>query len=217
MAIEVAGYNVNSFDVLDQPSFLQAEIIGDRQVLASTGDDGSPFEATLLRQRVQKVQRYSFQRPFMEVYELQPDCHRWRTDRERSVEVAPTSAVSPKKLCPRRVPYPAFEMRRPLHSVSKGRMTKREEAVQLWKDRSLVNIGPQLKGYPEDQLETIPTVELQNLMTVPTADLGQPYECDSAVPLTGGEFQIFDLGVNRTGMPGAQVLRERDSALVRVR
>ena len=77
VAIEVAGYNVNSYDVLDQPSFLAAEVRSGPQVLASTAGEGAPFSATLLDYRVQKVQRYSFQRPFTEVYRLRPGWDLW--------------------------------------------------------------------------------------------------------------------------------------------
>ena len=80
VAFEVAGYNVNSYYLLDQPSFLQAEVVADGKVLASTGGTGAPFIATILKERVQKVQRYSFQRPFSEVYRLAPGFDRWRGD-----------------------------------------------------------------------------------------------------------------------------------------
>lgn len=70
LTIEVADYNVNSYYVLNQPSFLQAGVVTDSAVLASTGGDGDQFRATVLSKRVQKVQRYSFQR-------ASPRCIRW--------------------------------------------------------------------------------------------------------------------------------------------
>ena len=80
VAFEVAGYNANSYYLLDQPSFLQAEVVAGGKVLASTGGSGAPFTASILKERVQKVQRYSFQRPFSEVYRLAPGYDRWRSD-----------------------------------------------------------------------------------------------------------------------------------------
>jgi hypothetical protein len=77
VAIEVAGYNCNSYCLLDQPSFCQAEVIAGDRVLASTAGDGVPFSAHALDYRVQKVQRYSFQRPFIEVYRLTPSFDQW--------------------------------------------------------------------------------------------------------------------------------------------
>ncbi|MCC6822344.1 MAG: hypothetical protein IT579_16560, partial [Verrucomicrobia subdivision 3 bacterium] len=66
VAIEVAGYNANSYYLLDQPSFLQAEIVAEGKVLAATGGEGAAFQAIPLKERLQKVQRFSFQRPFIE-------------------------------------------------------------------------------------------------------------------------------------------------------
>ena len=68
--VEISGYNSNSFDILDQPSFLQAEIVdGKGRVVAATLASPSrsivPFTALdFTGIRVQKVQRFSFQRPF---------------------------------------------------------------------------------------------------------------------------------------------------------
>src|SRR5690606_18935065 len=87
IAIEVAGYNTNSFAYLDQPSFLQAEVLADGAVLAATGGDGEKgFEAVLLPERLQKVQRYSFQRPASEVYRLRPGFDAWRSNLDSRVE-----------------------------------------------------------------------------------------------------------------------------------
>ncbi len=68
IVIEVVGYNVNTYDTLDQPSFLTAEIRLGEQAQAWTGEDGIPVYD--LRQRVQDAPRYSFQRAFAEAYTL---------------------------------------------------------------------------------------------------------------------------------------------------
>ncbi|MBO4413437.1 MAG: hypothetical protein J5830_01895, partial [Clostridia bacterium] len=66
--IIVAGYNLSSFYLLNEPSFVCAEIILDGVPVAVTGGDG--FESRIYTERISKVQRYSFQRPFSEVYAL---------------------------------------------------------------------------------------------------------------------------------------------------
>ncbi len=71
VAVEVLGYCVNSYDTLYQRSFLTAEIRGETGVSAYTGD--GRFRIYDFRQRVQKVQRYSFQRAFIDVYRLKKD------------------------------------------------------------------------------------------------------------------------------------------------
>ena len=67
LAFEVAGYNVESFYLLNEPAYLVAEVLdGAGETLAATRPGGS-FEAFILSERVQKVPRFSYQRPFCEV------------------------------------------------------------------------------------------------------------------------------------------------------
>ena len=81
LAIEVAGYNSNSYYLLDQPSYLQAELISNNEILASSAGKGEPFEATILTHRLRKVQRFSFQRPFTEYYRLDSVTDNWRYEK----------------------------------------------------------------------------------------------------------------------------------------
>ena len=70
LKIEVASYNVNSFYLLDQPGFLQAEVISGTKIISATSDRNDDFAAFEMKERVQKVPRYSFQRPFIEYYRI---------------------------------------------------------------------------------------------------------------------------------------------------
>ena len=86
VAVEVAGYNVNAYYVMDEPSFLQAEVVTDSEVLASTAETGKPFEAKFLPHHIERVQRYTFQRTFSEVYHLEARFERLARARRRSFE-----------------------------------------------------------------------------------------------------------------------------------
>ncbi|HET7101014.1 MAG TPA: hypothetical protein VFJ52_07685, partial [Terriglobia bacterium] len=97
VAIEVAGYNINSFYILNQPPFIQAEISAGSRILAATGDGEKPFEAKLLTQRVQKVERYSFQRAFSEVYHLRAGVDSWRGDPKQTFRPEPCSISAEKQ------------------------------------------------------------------------------------------------------------------------
>ncbi|MEI8043427.1 MAG: hypothetical protein WCL11_18605, partial [Verrucomicrobiota bacterium] len=121
VAFEVAGYNANSYSLLDQPSFLQAEVVAaDGKVLASTEGKGAPFTATILKERIQKVQRYSFQRPFSEAYRLTPGGDAWRKDPAAKPAAVKVAVLPDRKLLPRRVRYPDYTVRQPSWLVSKG-------------------------------------------------------------------------------------------------
>ena len=63
----VAGYNVNSYYLLDQKPFLQAEVVAGGKALWATDPKATPWRRSPVR--VQKVSRYSFQRPFGEAYD----------------------------------------------------------------------------------------------------------------------------------------------------
>ena len=195
VAIEVAGYNANSFYLLDQPSFLQAEILADGKVLAATG--GAGFEAAVLGERVQKAQRYSFQRPFAEIWRLAPGFDAWHTAPAAAFEKVACAVTGEKALLPRRVPYPAFTERSPIAHVAAGTVEKVAPPKKPWKDRSLVNIGPKLGGYPQTELAEIPSLELQAVKNVTTGP------ATSEIALKPNTFHTVDFGVNLTGFLGA--------------
>jgi alpha-L-rhamnosidase len=213
VAIEVAGYNSNSYALLDQPSFLQAETASGSQVLASTSGAGQPFTAQLLNGRVQKVQRYSFQRPFSEVYRLTSDFDRWLRDANAPTAAAETAVQAEKKLLPRGVLYPDYAVDRPKSSPVAGHVESIATPKNLWKDRSLTNIGPKLKGFPEKELATIPSIEAQCFRSIPTSTTEKPYDAATPISLAAKEYKIVDFGADRTGFLGAKVTCKQKTRL----
>ena len=208
LTIEVAGYNSNSYYLLDQPSFLQAEVVdGNGKVLAATlaarEKDVVPFNALdYTKYRVQKVQRFSFQRPFIEVYKV-PRVH----------EIEPVKlAKQPEvKYLPRRVPYPEFAVLEPTGWGKTGKVTKLEKLEHPWRDRSLVNISPQLKGYKIDELELILSDEVQALQTT-FDENAEPLGIGSTY--NAGDCQIVDFGANYCGFFGMEVQTEGETEIV---
>ena len=200
IAIEVAGYNVNSFYFMDQPSFLQAEVVAGRTVLASTAGAGAPFEARALASRVQKVQRYSFQRPFSEVYRLTPDADAWRTGGAFAPQKL--AAQPARALLPRLAPYPAFDLRPPQREVFAGTV-KANPAKKAWADRAIKKIGPKLGGFPEAELADIPFYDVQRLETVAQTRTDKPLDAKSRLALADGQHRIVDFGRNNSGFFGA--------------
>lgn len=164
VAIEVAGYNVNSFYTLDQPSFVQAEIVReDGQTAAYTsGTDGTGFEAGELTERIRKIQRYSFQRSFTEGYRLKTGFADWRTSASAAL-ISPTSwsVTEDKSLLSRGIPYPDFRVRYPVSCVQQGTVSLLGPRDHYLKDRSLTGVGPAYLGYPEEDLEWVPSLFLQ--------------------------------------------------------
>ncbi|MCK4966252.1 hypothetical protein KAS50_04435, partial [bacterium] len=205
IAVETAGYNVNSYYILDQPSFIQAEVFSDNTILASTEGEGTNFDAVILKERVQKVQRYSFQRTFSEVYRLSPEFDAWRKEISAPYNKAVCAVFPDKKLLPRRVPYPELHKYPPVWNVSRGKIQPKKEKVKLWKDRSLTAVGKIFKGYKENELEVITSIELQKLESVPIAEINMPFKWDEKIKLTDNSYHILDLGTNLTGFVGAKI------------
>ena len=141
VAIEVAGYNCNSFCLIDQPPFLQAEIALGGRIVAATGAGGA-FEAQRLP-RVQKVVRYSYQRPFSEFYRLRSGCEDWKkgTGPFSAVVLSERPAV---KLLPRRAPYANFRVNGPFRPVSFAQ-TRFDAALQP-KPVRFVDMEPGIKN-----------------------------------------------------------------------
>lgn len=213
VAIEVAGYNVNSYYLLDQPAFLQAEVLSGDDVLASTAGTGARFEAGILRERVQKVQRYSFQRPFSEVYRLRPGYDRWRKEIAAQFETVECSVFPDKKLLPRRVPYPNFHLRYPLTHILQGTVETGIKVEHLWNDRSLTGIGPPLGGFAEGELEVIPSIELQKVGTVPDDERKRPFSPEEKLQFTKNSYHLVDFGTNLTGFLGAKITSRNGARL----
>jgi|LSQX01.2.fsa_nt_gb alpha-L-rhamnosidase len=215
LTVEVAGYNVNSFYLVDRPPFLQAELLNHRgEVIASTGGVAAQFEGVALTHRVQKVQRYSFQRPFSEVYKLTPDFNEWSTDPKSRLRPLENEVQSAKKYLPRRVPYTWFTKMYPTAIISAGTLEANIQPASFWRDRSLTGIGPQLGGFPESELARIPSLELQTVANKDSETLDITWDRENHhLELKGLEYRILDFGTNSSGFIGAKVEANKKTRL----
>ena len=107
IVIEVVGYNVNTYDTLDQPSFLTAELFQNGRLTAYTG--GEEINIYDLRQRVQEAERYSFQRGFSESYRLSADKKMFYTKPEWAKTAISAAVQETKRYLKRSVRMPRYE------------------------------------------------------------------------------------------------------------
>lgn len=101
IVIGVMGYYCRTLSTVYQPSFLCAEMICGDEVVAYTGRD---FEGFLPLSHVQKTERYSVQRHFTEVWELQGN-KAWTDDAYR----CECEIVDSLNYIDRVAPYPYYE------------------------------------------------------------------------------------------------------------
>jgi alpha-L-rhamnosidase len=113
--------------------------------------------------------------------------------------VAATAVQAAKSLLPRRVLEPDFTLHAPVAHVAGGRVAPCAPPAAPWRDRSLTNIGPKLKGYPERELTIVPSLELQKLAFTRVEEFPRPYAKDALIELSPGTFRILDLGADLTG------------------
>lgn len=211
IGIITAGYNVNSFYLVDEPSFLCAELEKDGEVIAATGTENG-FEAIRYLNRTRKVPRYSFQRPFTEVYDLD-GCYdiffKYPDEKYRTVELVPTEE---KNFITRKSPYCEYREKKAESIVAKGVMKDVKEK-RYHKDRSLKGIGEQLKGFPEEQLSVCPVNEI---FTYRTAVYDPQVHEPETITLQHNTTAIYDMGVNTTGYVRISLFAQHDVILYAV-
>lgn len=154
--VDVQGANVNSYEYMDQPSFLQAEIVcGERALIAT----GSGFEAYDAHEHVRKVPRFDFQRLFAEAYRI------GKTDRSERLALEPRPAV---RLLPRRVPLPTYEIDRSFRRVKTVRR-RYDPSAKVLTEREITLVGRNgYKGYRPEEFEVDVNSEIQRYRADPS-------------------------------------------------
>lgn len=211
LAIEVAGYNVNTYYTLDQPSFLQAELESDGKVVLATGNNPG-FRAFELTERLQKVERYSFQRPFTEYYRLGEGFDDWKTSADVSLNPLKLAEQSGGQLIPRNLLMPAFETVQPVKIYAKGTVGY-QNPERYYKDRSLVRISDTFKGYPEPEIEVLPSQLMQEIATKKMEQVSEKY-LRTPIVLAENEFATFDFGTNLSGFIGSRISCSEPSTII---
>ena len=239
LSVEVAGYCAGSFYLLDQPSFLQAEVRAGERVLVFTGSGPGSMSAASLPDRIQKVQRYSFQRVFTEAYRLTEDYSLWRTQGfgKKGADGGWLTATALEetdglKLLQRHVPYCSFPVLEAKGICGRGIFEQtsplQEGAPALWEDRSYTDISQEYKGYPARELELLISGEMDRVRSVSlkcggSPECPMPGETSGICPLPGeglelgqGEFAIAAWEYNASGFLGARIECEEDCVLTYV-
>lgn len=150
LVIIASGYFCDSFEWLKEPSFICAEIVADGEVAAYTGGEG--FYACRYTEKIKRVQRYSYQRPFAEVYDMM----------RASDTTVPLSVCEDKKFIAREISYPEFP-REPLCVIYGGGSVGIREPESYFKDRAIVNAGSSVDGFAPQKTEIISIHHAQRL------------------------------------------------------
>lgn len=176
IVIEVFAANVNSYYIVDElPFFGSCITCGDKEV--ATAKD---FKAFYLTNRVQKVQRYSFQRPFAESY---------TTSVPKEVE---TEEVNCNKIIDRNIDYPIFEKINYVNEIEFGEVFINKENPK-WEDRCLKGIDEHLNGYKYEELDECISDEVSEF---DYRFLGEKSENSM---MKSNSYKLFEFGRTLTG------------------
>ncbi|MBR3767027.1 MAG: family 78 glycoside hydrolase catalytic domain [Clostridia bacterium] len=210
ISIIAAGYNINSFYLLDKPSFLCAEIERNGEILYSTGN--KEFETAKYSSRIRKTPRYSFQRPFTECYIYDAYYDLFMKDPDTKLKSLELQRTEDKNFIERNVPYCLYTERKVKEIISKGILIPDKDR-RYFKDRSLTGIDEELKGFPEKELDASPVNELYAYKT-------QIMETDKyameSVSLGINCCCIYDMGRNNTGYIRLSLTAEHDTVIYAV-
>lgn len=190
IVIEVCGYYATSFYIQKQSSFLTAEVcVEETPVLWS----GRHFSARVNPDYIQKVQRYSYQRPMVEAYRVVGEDLYFTDDSEGELIL---TQVNGGIYIERKAPYPQYE--EILAEIIARGIVEETEPSEYYRDRSIVSVGGKLSGFPMEELEAFVTDECQRMRFVPTDG-----ECHGL--LADHTYAIYSFPYNGTGMVKLEV------------
>ena len=172
LAIEINVPRVNTFFLADQPPFLQAEVWADGECIARTLPEGGEFFGLRLPYREQKVERYSYQRGFSEVYELTGDWNGWRSGRGMA---EPLTGCEPKRLIPARRPLPALPEIAPRWLVKQKPVSWDFVHAHPWDDRCTTGIGELIGGYRREECTTLLTRDISAILPNHESPVSVPF------------------------------------------
>ncbi len=194
--IEVNGYYCQSISTVKQPSFVIAELCRGEEVLLCTGRD---FEGYRSSRMVQKVQRYSAQRHFGEVWD-----YRGSELGERVELVAQDLDI---KYLPRVAPFPSVE-RGMTEEYSSVGIFSYDESIDVPRRYSF-DITEDWGRYEDDEIEYAPYPWFAKQVTEIKRGGGR-----LPITLSEGEYALIDMKRVECGFICMETLAHEDSDVV---
>ncbi len=148
IVVEVENLFVETFWVIKQPPFFACE------VETATGKvySADNFVCRILTDRVQKAQRYSYQRGFAETYVMAQDRSALYLGKDYDAKVAEVEEVAIPTLLPSIVDKPKYNVHTKQTLVEKGCVGE-DASLPVWRDRAHWLVGTILEGYKEEEWE----------------------------------------------------------------
>lgn len=201
VVIEAVGYYCKSLATVQQPACLMAEVRCGQMVVATLNRD---FTAYMPPCKVRKVERYSAQRHFTEVWDYRQQrgqlLDKWKTEMEELVEKP--------KVIDRVAPYPLYWDVSLSKATVKGTYEFREDVPYI-KERYSWKMATDWGFFPYEEIEHHPFAWVQRLKQ-------HQQSRNVALPLTlqEGEYAIFDFSKIEAGFITAALRAVSDCDVV---
>lgn len=202
--IRVVGYNQDSYCYLNKPSFICAEIVENQNVLVATGTN---FNAAVTLDRVQKVPRYSKQRPSCEVFKFDEAVN--MNFPKENVKAVELEVCEEKNFLKRDVLQSEYKKITPKKFIDTGSFTTHE--VEEWvKTNPAFLLYSERSGFEMNELECLPLEEYSQLsFTSESKNVGNLSE----LSLASNTYATVDIGANHVGILSAELEFEADGTL----
>lgn len=199
ITVLVSGYSCSSFYLMNQRSFLCAEIVSGDRVICATGKHG--WSAHSYKQKLQRVERYAYQRPFAEVYDFTHDMPLALGD-ELALSVLDITSF----IC-REVSYPDFDFEEHTSVIEAGNVQFLDTPRTFspwWYDR----IGRDCDGFTPSELTVNSSALACSLDTIASEDMPRNLR------LNADTYATVSMKCNLTGLVKCELLATSDTTLL---
>lgn len=199
VCVLVCGYHCDNFYLVNQQAFLCAEFLANGSVFGETGSDF--WHAYLYSSKVQRVERYAYQRPFCEVYDF-----RSTTPLSKSGSELALVKYDINTFITREVSYPKLPYEGKCAIIGGGYVIKSDSPSPFkawWYDQ----ISSSKYGFPRESMEAVTTEYLcgYELVSTPTRKEGS---------LCANEYITVEMRANLTGYIKTEIECKSDTTLL---
>ncbi len=203
VTLEVVHYGVKSFSYVNQNAFVMAEILCDGEPVCYTSANGGGFSARRDLSKIQKVERFSYMRPFIECYKL---------PREFSEELELFEVEDDIRILDRGAPYPDFEIAYPKALLIDGRFDIRSDVSIEPYDRRIVN-EMAYYCYSLDEIPLLYSKKLANFEITESEKKDELLDEAYQASLKDGDFKLYSFEAEKTGFLSLRINAECDSTI----
>lgn len=214
VVIEVSDYGVPNFAATHEPAFCCAELVVGKKVLAHTTARGGSFIAERRAERVQRSERYSYQRGFSEAYRFGDKGVFWLTPGYVPTQPLALARVTyARTWLARGLAMPDYAVVRPKPRSTFGQAGFSAKKAAKYQPMTYVTDVPKIsQGWPLSEIEW-PFFGL--LAGLSYRDGGtDKFTKSTAFTLKAREWRLFDFGAIKTGFPALKLRAAKASRIL---